>query len=163
MLEQVPPGLDPNIKTYYDRAAEEARLQIGPFRLEELRSRELILRHAPKLPAVVLDVGGAAGAYSFWLAGLGYEVRLVDAVPRLIEVARARNEHASHRLASCSVGDARALPDASDSIDMLLLLGPLYHLVESHDRRKGAGRGSSCVARWWRPNRRGHLAMGFGA
>jgi 2-polyprenyl-3-methyl-5-hydroxy-6-metoxy-1,4-benzoquinol methylase len=60
--------------------------------LERLRSRELILRHAPEPPAVVLDVGGAAGAYAFWLAELGYEVRLIDAVPRLIEIARDRNE-----------------------------------------------------------------------
>lgn len=38
---------------------------MGAFRLEALRTRELILRHAPKPPAVVLDVGGAAGVYSF--------------------------------------------------------------------------------------------------
>jgi hypothetical protein len=62
--------LDPAIKDYYDRAPEESRLQMGPFQLEELRTRELILRHAPKSPAIVLDVGRAAGAYAFLLAGV---------------------------------------------------------------------------------------------
>jgi ubiquinone/menaquinone biosynthesis C-methylase UbiE len=127
--------IDPAIKAYYDRAPEESRLEVGAFRLEQLRSRELILRHAPEPPAAVLDIGGAAGAYAFWLAECGYEVRLVDAVPRLIAVARLRNERAVHRLASCYVADARALPEADGSAAMVLLLGPLYHLVESADRQ----------------------------
>jgi SAM-dependent methyltransferase len=129
------PSLDPAIRAYYDLAPEESRLELGAFRLEELRSRELILRHAPAPPAVVLDVGGAAGAYAFWLAERGYDVRLFDAVPRLIEVARQRNENAEHRLTAASVADARALPEADESAAMVLLLGPLYHLVQEHDRR----------------------------
>ena len=67
-MPEHPLGFDPTIKDYYDRTPEESRLEFGTFRLEELRSRELILRHLPELPAVVLDVGGAAGAYAFWLA-----------------------------------------------------------------------------------------------
>src|SRR5688572_4865872 len=126
---------DPTIRAYYDRAPEESRLEHGASQLEHIRSQELILRHAPQAPAVVLDVGGAAGVYAFWLAELGYEVRLLDAVPRLIEIARARNEHATSRLASCRVADARALPEADHSVDMVLLLGPLYHLVYAADRR----------------------------
>lgn len=136
MVEQAPPRLDPEIKAYYDEAPEESRLELGPFRLEELRTRELILRHAPKPPAVVLDVGGAAGAYAFWLAEQGYQVRLIDAVPRLVEVARERNQHTVSRLASCTVGDAREIPAENESADMMLLLGPLYHLVESQDRQR---------------------------
>jgi len=134
MGEQPPTGFDPAIRAYYDRAPEESRLEVGASQLEQLRSRELILRHAPEPPTVVLDVGGAAGAYAFWLAERGYDVHLIDAVPRLIQVARDRNEHAVRRLASCRVADARALPAADDSTAMVLLLGPLYHLVDAHDR-----------------------------
>ena len=130
-----PPALDPSIKSYYDRASEETRLETGPFRLEELRSRELILRHLPAAPAVVLDVGGAAGAYAFWLAELGYDVRLFDAVPRLVDVARQRNERVARKVTSCAVADARALPEANDSADVVLLLGPLYHLVDGSERQ----------------------------
>src|SRR5687768_6757618 len=134
MAERSPPHLDPAIKAYYDQAPEESRLEHGAFLLEAIRTRELILRHAPELPAVVLDVGGAAGAYAFWLADQGYEVRLLDAVPRLVEVARQRNRHAARKLATCDVADARALPEANESAAMVLLLGPLYHLVEERDR-----------------------------
>lgn len=130
------PVVDPAIKAYYDSAPEEARLESGPSRLEELRSRELILRHVPKPPAVILDVGGAAGAYAFWLAELGYAVRLLDATPRLIEVARKRNERAEHKLTACDVADARALAEPDESAAVVLMLGPLYHLVDAADRQR---------------------------
>ena len=134
MSEQPALGFDPAIKSYYDNAPEESRLELAIFRLEAERSRELILRHLPESPAVVLDVGGAAGAYAFWLAERGYDVRLFDAVPRLVGVARQRNESAEHRLTSCAVADARALPEPNESADVVLMLGPLYHLVRATDR-----------------------------
>jgi ubiquinone/menaquinone biosynthesis C-methylase UbiE len=128
-----------DIVAYYDRAPEESRLSTGTSRLEEARTRELILRHAPPPPAEVLDVGGAAGVYAFWLAELGYDVRLIDAAPRLIDVARARNASASKKLLSCEVGDARALTAPDKSADVVLLLGPLYHLVDRDDRLTALG------------------------
>ena len=135
MAEQPPTGFDPNIADYYSHAPEESRLEHGAFRLEETRTRELIERHAPRPPAAVLDVGGAAGAYAFWLAERGYEVHLLDAVPRLVEEARRRSSCASRGLASCRVADARALPVTDESLDLVLLLGPLYHLVDAADRQ----------------------------
>jgi len=134
MTEQPPAGFDPAIAAYYDRAPEESRLESGAFRLEEVRTRELIERHAPPPPATVLDVGGAAGAYAFWLAGRGYAVHLVDAVPRLVEEARRRNARAPRALESCRVGDARALAFGDGAAALVLMLGPLYHLVEAEDR-----------------------------
>lgn len=136
MTDQPPAGLDPAIAAFYERTSEESRLQQGPFQLEEVRTRELIERHAPPAPATVLDIGGAAGAYAFWMAGRGYAVHLLDAAPRLVEEARRRNARAAHALASCRVGDARELPFADASAALVLLLGPLYHLVETRDRQR---------------------------
>ena len=127
-------AIDPAISAYYERSPEESRLQQGASQLEELRTRELLLRHAPEPPAVVLDVGGGAGPYAFWLAERGYEVRLIDAAPRLVAIARSLNERATHTLAATSVGDARALPEENESASMVLMLGPLYHLQEDRDR-----------------------------
>jgi ubiquinone/menaquinone biosynthesis C-methylase UbiE len=135
MAERPPAGFDPTIAAYYDRAPEESRLEQGAFRVEELRTRELIERHAPPPPATVIDVGGAAGAYAFWLAERGYDVHLVDAVPRLVEEARRRNARAPRPLASCRVGDARAIPAGDESAAVVLMLGPLYHLIDPADRR----------------------------
>jgi SAM-dependent methyltransferase len=42
---------------------------------------------------------------------------------------------ATHQVTAV-LGDARALPFAADSVDAVLLLGPLYHLVEAADRER---------------------------
>src|SRR5438045_1457592 len=125
---------DPAVIDYYERAPEESRLEQGPFQLEQARTRELIERHAPPPPAEVLDVGGAAGAYALWLAERGYSVHLLDVVPRLVDEAARRSASASHPLVSCRVADARRLPSANESVKLVLLLGPLYHLVDREDR-----------------------------
>ncbi|MHB8215378.1 MAG: class I SAM-dependent methyltransferase [Candidatus Sulfotelmatobacter sp.] len=120
---------------HYTEADEASRLRSGWFRLEEARTRELILRHLQPAPARVLDVGGAAGAYALWLAACGYEVHLVDPVARHIEQARAASsQQPDHPLASAAVGDARQLAQADQSVDAVLLLGPMYHLTERKDR-----------------------------
>jgi ubiquinone/menaquinone biosynthesis C-methylase UbiE len=79
-------------------------------------------------------VGGAAGVYSLWLAGLGYEVHLVDASPRLVEEARKRSAQSANPLASMTVGDARRLQQADGSAAAVLVMGPLYHLTSETDR-----------------------------
>jgi SAM-dependent methyltransferase len=134
MGEPPPPGIDPGIADYYERAPEETRLTQGPVQLEEARTRELIQRFAPPPPATVLDVGGAAGAYGLWLASAGYTVHLVDSAPRLVAEARRRSASAARPLAGCRVGDARSLDVAGESADVVLLLGPLYHLTDRADR-----------------------------
>jgi SAM-dependent methyltransferase len=136
MGQATPKGLDSAIATFYDRAPEEARLQQGPFQLEQARTRELIERFAPPPPGTVVDVGGAAGAYALWLATTGYSVHLVDPVPRLVAEAQRRSAAAERPLASCRVGDARSLDIPGDTADVVLLLGPLYHLIDSRDRAR---------------------------
>ena len=139
MDEHPRPAFDAAIAAYYDRAPEETRLETGAFRLEALRTRELIARHAPPPPATVLDVGGGAGAYATWLAESGYAVHLLDATPRLVEEARRRGAALARPIESCEVGDARALPFADACADVVLLLGPLYHLTDASDRALALG------------------------
>jgi SAM-dependent methyltransferase len=134
-----PPEFDSAIADFYHRTPEENRLDRGPFLLEALRTRELIQRHAPAAPATVLDIGGAAGAYALWLAEAGYTVHLLDAVPRLVAEARRRSATRSRPLASCDVGDARAMPFSDGTADFVLLLGPLYHLTTAADRARALG------------------------
>jgi SAM-dependent methyltransferase len=124
------------IAAYYDRGEEQGRL--GDWgRLEFLRTRELLARFLPAPPATVLDVGGAAGAYALPLAAEGYAVHLVDPVALHVEQARDASDAQPDRpLASAVLGDARALPVDDQSADVVLLLGPLYHLTEAADRSR---------------------------
>jgi ubiquinone/menaquinone biosynthesis C-methylase UbiE len=123
------------IAGHYAGADEASRLRTGWFQLEHARTQELILRHLPPAPATVIDAGGGAGVYACWLASLGYRVHLIDPVPKHVEQARAASaQQSEHPLASVEVGDARKLQHADGSADAVLLLGPLYHLVEREDR-----------------------------
>jgi ubiquinone/menaquinone biosynthesis C-methylase UbiE len=128
----MPDELSSEILEYYRLAAERDRLKVGVSQLEFMRTKEVIEGMLPRPPAVVLDVGGGPGVYSAWLAERGYEVHLIDPVPELVEQARELDE----RIATCTVGDARALNRKDQSADCLLLLGPLYHLVDANERKR---------------------------
>jgi ubiquinone/menaquinone biosynthesis C-methylase UbiE len=125
-----------SILDYYEKSDEAGRLQRLESELELLRTRDILARNLPSAPAEVIDVGGGPAVHSFWLSGLGYSVHLVDLVPKHIEVAEKLailNPNAS--LASMTIGDARQLKFVDHSADAVVMLGPLYHLVRSSDRR----------------------------
>jgi ubiquinone/menaquinone biosynthesis C-methylase UbiE len=138
-------SLDPTIRNFYDTRPEEHRLESGASQLEALRTRQLIQRFAPRRPCTVLDVGGAAGPYALWLSELGHRVHLVEPVPRLVLEAKRRSGGARVPIASFTRADARALPFASESVDFMLLLGPLYHLTSTADRARAWSEANSVL------------------
>ena len=129
------PTLPDEIVAFYSRGLEIGRLSKGIGPLEYIRTQELIGRYFPPALAVVFDIGGGPGAYSLWLARLGYETHLVDAVPLHVEQAKeASQAQQEYPLASLEVGDARQLTWPADVADGVLLHGPLYHLLKRVDR-----------------------------
>lgn len=113
---------------YEERYREEDRLVRDPVgRLELIRTGIILDRYLPDPPAAVLDVGGGPGVYADLLNDAGYDVELIDIVPRHIRQATERGVRAQ-------LGDARDLPALTKSQDAVLLLGPLYHLAEQADR-----------------------------
>lgn len=119
---------------HYERAREEDRLVGGLAELELVRTQEVLRRHLPAPPARIVDVGGGTGVHADWLLNDGHDVHLIDRTPR--HVARAMSALGPRGL-TAAVGDARwlGLPDCS--ADAVLVLGPLYHLLD-RDGRVGA-------------------------
>ena len=128
--------LSDKILSFYRQTEESNRLTNNiKGQIEFTRTQEIITRYLPKPPAVVLDIGGGSGPYACWLAKAGYEVHLVDPVDLHVEQAKeASNQQPEHPIASISLGDARELRFSSTSADAVLLLGPLYHLVDKSER-----------------------------
>src|ERR671912_699517 len=122
------------ILEYYGDGNEEQRLTASVGRLERIRTWEIIGRHLPPAPSRVLDVGGGTGVYALPLARCGYQVRLLDPVPRHVERARALSSASETPLVSAEVGDARRLDVPDGSVDAVLLFGRLYHLTHLRDR-----------------------------
>jgi SAM-dependent methyltransferase len=129
--------VDEPFTAHYNLGIEQARLvPDGEPNLELVRTLELLERFLPLPPASILDVGGGPGVYASLLARRGYRVHLVDIVELHIEqavIAAAAQPEAPFTVA---LGDARQLEEPDDSWDVVLLLGPLYHLTEREGRRQ---------------------------
>ena len=125
--------MEREILDHYAAGIEAPRLASHAGILERARTMDLLSRHLPPSPARVLDVGGGPGVYAVWLAGRGYDVRLLDPVPLHVDQARASAAAAGVSL-EAGIGEAGALPEKDASADAVLLMGPLYHLTGRADR-----------------------------
>lgn len=126
--------LSKQIEKHYLQGLERERLSNNEGELERLRTQAILARYLPPAPAVLLDVGGGTGVHAFPLAEMGYKVHLLDPIKLHLEQARNHSAQTGVRLASITLGNARNLAVDSGVIDSVLLLGPLYHLVERSDR-----------------------------
>jgi ubiquinone/menaquinone biosynthesis C-methylase UbiE len=120
-----------DVVAHYEASVEEQRLSGGLAELELVRTQAILRRHLPRPPGRVLDVGGGTGVHADWLLAEGYRVHLVDVTPRHVDQASAR---LASRGLTAEVGDARRLSFPDESVDVVLVLGPLYHLQERDDR-----------------------------
>ena len=124
------------IKEYYASEIEKNRLNLEIFMLESIRTKEIISRYLVKNKMKIIDIGGGAGYYSFWLQEMGHQVTLVDLSPKNIELAKQHSLSTGIRLTSIQTGDATALDFKKEEFDLVLLCGPLYHLTDREDRLK---------------------------
>ncbi len=129
-------ALESEIHRYYEAGQEAGRLETPFSRWEKARTLDILGRFLPRPPAVILDIGGAAGAYAFPLAEMGYVVNLFDPVPLHIEQAKQRAAMLTHGPRNIQLGDARAIPYEDGAADAVLFFGPLYHLTGREDRLK---------------------------
>lgn len=125
------------VVAHYSQAEEGTRLHETPRGvLERLRTWDLLHRWLPA-DGVVYDIGGGAGVHATWLASHGYRVELFDPVPTHVAQATAASEALpGGQQFIVERGDARSIPRADGSADVVLLLGPLYHLVEASERSR---------------------------
>jgi ubiquinone/menaquinone biosynthesis C-methylase UbiE len=131
----IPDVLPKEALEHYEAGVEHERLARGPGSVERERTQAIILRDLPAPPAVILDVGGGPGVYATWLAAKGFDVHLIDAVPLHVQQAlEVSARQPPFALKSAVVGDARSTRWPDKSVDAVLLLGPLYHLTERHER-----------------------------
>jgi ubiquinone/menaquinone biosynthesis C-methylase UbiE len=122
------------ILRYYSSGVEADRLERYSAQLEKIRTQEILLRYLDKKKMKVLDVGGGAGVYAFWLKQAGHEVHLLDPSPVNLAHARSKETEMHCTLDAVVKGIAAELPYADESFDVVLVLGPLYHLTERKDR-----------------------------
>ncbi|KAJ1324616.1 methyltransferase domain-containing protein [Microdochium nivale] len=137
------------VATLYGKIAEaeELRLHTHPIEREvTLRS----IRHGMHPRGTnennsskrIADIGGGPGKLAFALADDGYKVDLIDLSRDLIRLAQDEQDRraaAGSTALLSSIGVGNALDEsglAKNSYDAVLLLGPLYHLLDESERKQ---------------------------
>ncbi len=127
--------IDKSVLAGYNAGIEKNRLRTGIGLIEFERTKEILLEELPKPPAVIYDIGGGYGEYSWWLASIGYEVHLFDLSETNIEMSKDLfSEYPNAKLKDAMVCDARSIPRESDSADAILFMGSLYSITEYDER-----------------------------
>ena len=122
------------IKEFYAKGGETDRLNHPNFLLEGIRTKQIVERYIDRPKLEILDVGGGAGFYSFWLQKMGHQVTLIDLSEENISAANDYEITSGIKLKELRTGNALKLSLEDNSFDLVLLMGPLYHLLEKPER-----------------------------
>jgi len=121
------------IRNYYNEMVEHEWARIAG-RPEFLLTRRFLARYA-RPGDRVLDIGGGPGRYALYLAERGCDVTLFDLSGENVRFASEQARERNLPLRAVT-GDARAVDRAFEpqQFDHILLMGPMYHLLEEADR-----------------------------
>lgn len=122
-----------SIFDFYNNGAEINRLENGLGIIEFYRSKEIIEGYLGQRQTIY-DIGGGVGKYSQWLAEKGHNVTLIELAPNAVKYAI--DSQADNVTYKAQVGDARSIDKPNESADIVLLMGPLYHLQSKAERNK---------------------------
>ena len=117
----------------YEIFDENARLNRSKAARVEFITTVRAIESVLRPDARILDVGAGAGEYSLHFAQKGYDVTAVELSPANITAFEKKitPEHPV-RLLQGNALDLSAFAD--ESFDVVLLMGPLYHLSSASDR-----------------------------
>lgn len=125
------------VERYYDLSSANEWDRLDRHRTEYAVTLRALRDHFPAPPAKILDCGGGPGRYAVEMTRQGYAVTLFDLSRVCLSFARTQAHAAGVTLAAYEHGTATDLSRFADSsFDAVLLLGPLYHLVDAVDRMK---------------------------
>lgn len=119
---------------YYENYDEEGRLISKHGMVEYLTTMKYVEKYL-KPDMRVLEIGAATGRYSHALAQKGYRVDAVELVEHNIEIFKQNTiEGEAITITQGNAMDLSAFQ--SNTYDVTLLLGPMYHLFTKADQQK---------------------------
>jgi S-adenosylmethionine-dependent methyltransferase len=123
------------ISRIYDSNPEYEWERLERHRTEFAVTLQAMEEHLPLFPAKILDCGGGPGRYAIELTKRGYSVTLLDLSEGNLTLAQKKAAEAGVELQDFTQGTATDLSRYNEnSFDAILLMGPLYHLLDEKDR-----------------------------
>lgn len=126
-----------SIIEFYNNYDEDSRLKRKNRMPEYLTTMKYIEKYL-KPNSKIIEIGAGTGRYSIALADMGYDVTAVELVPHNINIMKKKVKP-KHNI-KIYEGNACDLSFIdSDTYDIVLLLGPMYHLFTDEDKHKAIG------------------------
>ena len=123
------------VEQLYDSDPQREWARETRHRTEFAVTRRALADYLPPPPAAIADLGGGPGRYAIPLTQQGYAVTLVDLSRENLALAQVKAAEAGVELAAVIHANVLALPGLpEEKYDAVLLLGPLYHLLEQAER-----------------------------
>lgn len=120
----------------YENYKEEERLSTNNARRIEFLTTVRVLDEFVTDKKKILDCAAGTGIYAFYFADKGHQVTATDITPRHIEVIKNIVSTKPYEM-EARVLDATNLSIFEDeSYDIVLNMGPFYHLIQEGDREK---------------------------
>lgn len=122
------------LSNYYQNYDEEGRLLSRHGMVEYVTTMKYIEKYLQ--PGMrIMEIGAATGRYSHALARKGYQVNAVELVEHNIEIFKENT--LPDEPVTITQGNAMDLSAfESETYDITLLLGPMYHLFTTEDKLK---------------------------
>jgi S-adenosylmethionine-dependent methyltransferase len=126
-----------DILDYYNDYVEQENGRLERHQIERDVTWRFLDKYLPR-QGNILELGCATGAYTIPLAKRGYNVTAVDITPNLLAECQRRVVKAKlGGKVTCYIADARDLSAIrGENYDVVMIMGPLYHLVLEEDRIK---------------------------
>jgi len=116
---------------YYNKFKEDKRLDTKHAQVEFLTAIKYINKYLKKNDKI-LDVGAGTGKYSIYFKDMGYDVEAVELVKQNIKTfEKKRNDI---KIYQANATDLSFIKD--NSFDVILLFGPMYHLISMEEKLK---------------------------
>lgn len=121
------------LEEYYNKFNEEKRLGTRHGTVEFITSLKYIRKYLEGMEnPKILDVGAGTGRYSVALANEGYDVTAVELVKYNLGILKKKGSSVK-----AYQGNAKNLKRfESDSFDLTLVFGPMYHLKTKEEKIK---------------------------
>lgn len=124
-----------NIVDFYNKYDEDIRLSTNKARKTEFNVTTSVLNEYIKAEDKIIEIGAGTGIYSFYYASKGNEVLATDITPKHVEIMKEKLNSFDNINFKAEVANATDLSQyEAESFDVVLCLGPMYHLTNEEDR-----------------------------